>query len=457
MKRSRVIVALFLPFLIPSITFACSCLFAEPAFEFNRAKLVFVGRMIGGTEKLSVKDQNGQVRALEAGNVRFTMDEVFKGTAAAEITIEIQSMEGTSCGPYGLKRGEQYVVYAYSNEEDKDTFYSGVCTRTAPTSDEAVKKDDLAFLRNLPPLNTGGTLKGRVWADLRTQGANPLSDVKIDIRNADNQTVTVYTDKDGRFEVKQLKPGKYTVQPEFPPNYTSERKSAEVEVSDRGTAGVGFEAYIDGRVSGKVFDKEGNGFNYIALNLVGGGKTVYGHATGEDGEFVVEGAPPGEYLMHIEMQHRDNKKNRKYYYPGTFDPQKAQSIRVGLGEKVSGLEFRLPDEFRVRTIEGVVTWADGKPAAKVEVALLCPQSSKADGVAVEFMPPSAITDEEGRFHLEGLTGETYWIEARGRKETDKKDELIERHSPARKLTLSESLKSVKLVLSRDGYFGGCEK
>ncbi|HWT03617.1 MAG TPA: hypothetical protein VN256_25440 [Pyrinomonadaceae bacterium] len=86
---------------------ACSCLIRDPASAFNDAKAVFVGRMLGGTEKLSLKDEGGKPYHLEAGDVRLTVEEVFKGDLPSVITVEVASMNGTSCGPYGLARDEQ--------------------------------------------------------------------------------------------------------------------------------------------------------------------------------------------------------------------------------------------------------------------------------------------------------------------------------------------------------------
>lgn len=437
-------------FLFPATILACSCLRQDPASAFNDAKVVFIGRMLGGTQKLSIKDLKGKTITLEAGEVRFSAEEIFKGNNTEEFTIHIESHEGTSCGPYGLNRGERYVVYGYASSTDEKLVYTGVCTRTAPAGDEYAK-EDLDFLRNLPPPGIGGELQGGIWADLKGETTTPLSDVRVKISGPDDQTITVFTDKNGKFTVKQLKPGKYKVEPEFPPNYTSEQKSQEVMVADRGRAGVGFEAYIDGKVTGRVFDKEGNHFNSIFLKLLGEEKSVSGFSTGEDGVFEIEGAPPGEYVLSLELQGRDHK-DKPYYYPGTFEREKAAKIRVGLGERVDGLEFRLPAEYLVRTIEGQVVWADGTPAAEVEVHLLCPQSTAPNGFAIEFMPPDTKTDKEGRFRLEGFTGETYWIEARGSKGPDENDAM---HSQSRKLSIKDNVKNLKLKLSKAGFFGGC--
>jgi hypothetical protein len=157
----------------------------------------------------------------------------------------------------------------------------------------------------------------------------------------------------------------------------------------------------------------------------------------------------------FEMRSRDNK-NKLYYYPGTFESEKAAKIRVGLGERVDGLEFRLPAGSIVRTIEGEVAWDDGTPAADVAVYLVCPQSTTPNGFTIESSPTSTHTDNDGRFRLEGFTGETYWIEARGSKAGKSANENVAMHSPSRKLSINDNIKNLKLTLSKVGRYGsGC--
>src|SRR5262249_15907835 len=147
-----------------------------------------------------------------------------------------------------------------------------------------------------------------------------------------------------------LKAGKYKVEPELPAHYKSRRDHAEVTIDDLGTAEVGFEVYLDGRVSGRMIDKDGRGFSSIFLHLVAEGKQVYGHSTGEDGWFEADGVPPGEYVLYLEMQGDHYSKHRNFYYPGTFKREEAEVIKVELGGRVEDLEFLLPEEYKVRTI-----------------------------------------------------------------------------------------------------------
>src|SRR5262245_44592224 len=141
MKKSCLIGLPLCLFLFPATILACSCVNEDPAYAFNDAKVVFIGRMLGGTQKLSIKDRTGKMSTIEAGQVRFSVEELFKGTNAEELTIEIDSNEGTSCGPYGLKRGERYVVYAYAANANEKHLSTGVCTRTNITASEYAKED----------------------------------------------------------------------------------------------------------------------------------------------------------------------------------------------------------------------------------------------------------------------------------------------------------------------------
>ena len=451
-KHCFLLLAVF--FVLPATGFACSCGTGDPPFEYNRAKAIFIGKMLGGTEILTRKNQNGKPVSIEAGKVRFRVDENFKGSLVGEVVIQVASMKGTSCGDYGLMRGAQYIVYAYG--DDEQSLSTGVCTRTVEVESKYAK-EDLEFLRHLPAPGTGGNLRGRIWADLRAGGATPLPDVKVHVRSAEGQDQLVTTDKDGAFELKKLKPGKYQVKPDWPEYYTTDRPVADVIVEDRGTAGVGFEAYRNGSIIGKMQDVDGRTYNGSFLHLVekgvAKGRSTYGHSIGEEGLFSFFGVPPGEYVMYLELEGTDYKKNKNYYYPGTFVQAAATPIKVGLGSKVEDLLFTLPKEYKVRSLAGQVVWADGKPAAEVEVMLLCPQSVNPNGHAIEFTPPSVKTDEQGRFQLEGFTSEVYWLEARATRKQEGK--AWEVHSPPMKIAPTVNMENLKVILSEQGFSKGC--
>ena len=456
-RLSLLLFAILAACLTHSTVYACSCADLTPPMAFNQAKAVFIGKVLGGTESWEWKNQAGTAHQLEAGSVRVVVEEVFKGDLSGQMILNVSSMKGTSCGDYGLERHVSYIIYAYGGR-DGNSLHDGPCSRTRPASGEYAQKD-LDFLRNLPPPGVGGNLQGRIWADLRKGGATPLPNVKVNIRAGEKLVSTVRTDNEGSFEVKKLQPGVYRVEPEFPENYMAERKSTEVTIEDRGTATVGFEAYLNGAVWGTIFDRDGLGFNEAFLHLVEKGRekgrSIYGHSTGEDGSFLVSGVPPGEYWLYLELRSNDYRNNKRFYYPGTYEAGEAATIKVELGGKVEGLRFLLPEEFKVRTIQGQVVWEDGKPAANVEVMLLCPQSAKAGGFAVESSPPRVQTDEEGNFELVGFTGEVYWLEARAGETDANAQKSVSLHSAPKKLTVIENIKDLRLSLTEKGFSGGC--
>ena len=432
---------------IPSAVYGCSCAHRTPAMAFNDSKAVFIGKMTGGTEKNTLQDRDGTSYEIESGDVTFEVEESFKGKPGKTVTFQIASMKGTSCGTYGLRRGETYVVYAYAYKSD--TLSTGVCSRTGPVSQA---KEDLDFLRLLPPGGSGGTITGRVWLDtkaIRGGGAKPLGGVIIRITGPRRKSVSVATDKEGKFQASGLPEGKYRVTPKFPENYYGDKASEEVTLSDLGTASTGFETYFKGSVSGQVFDANGVPYNEGFFHLENSTTLIYGHSKGRDGRFEFQGVPPGAYKLYIET-HDNNDKERKYYYPGTYDPAKAGTIKIALGEAKSGLRFTLPREFRVRTISGQVFWAHGNPAANVEVLLLCPQNPGTAGFTVESYPPGTETDRNGRFTISAIAGTVYWLEARARKEGD---EFL--HSAQNKITVSNNILNKKLVLSETGFSSGC--
>ena len=433
---------------------ACMCVGDSPPELFNRAKVIFIGQMLGGTEEFSVPGKDRQARSVEAGSVRFAIEETFKGDLAKEVTVEVHSDRDNSCGPYGLQRGERYLVYAHASEREPNLLHVGSCNKTKLV-DSAT--EDLEFLRNLPPPGTGGTLRGLILKNLHWRRVSGFADFTVHVRGPDRRLMTAVTDQTGNFEIKGLKPGKYRVEPQFPPNYAGKRGFNEVQIDDRGMARVQFEAVIDGRVQGRLVDRQGRAYDFARLYLQDQGQDerdrLHGHSTGRGGNFEFTGVPPGTYLLHLELRHAEDSRNQKFYYPGTFERAQAAVIQIGLAETARGLEFRLPDGFEVRIVEGQVTRQDGKPAADATVSLNCTRSASPDGFFLEAFHTSTRTDAAGRFELEAFTGEIYWLEAHVVIDEDRLDGIL--RSPRIRIAPAENALRHALVLSQPGFGHGC--
>jgi hypothetical protein len=225
-------------FLLPTRADACRCANLPPCQAFTGASAVFIGRMIEGSEKVEMNYSADSKISYEAGTVRFAIEEIFKGSIGAEVRISVISAKNTSCSPYGLIRGEKYLVYAYGPLAE---WFTTGCSRTRliTTADE-----DFQFLHNLPEQGTGGRLYGRVTANKNDMGLTPLAGVHIIVKGADNESIKAITNSQGEFELDNLKPGKYQVKPLWPEHYSSDHSKQEVTISDRGCTEVWFVANI---------------------------------------------------------------------------------------------------------------------------------------------------------------------------------------------------------------------
>ena len=237
MKRDWPILSMCVLLLLlfsPDRAAACSCAIRTPCEAFADATAVFIGRVLDGTEKVETSSKGDVVVSIEAGMVRFAVEETFKGALGSETGLAVSSNKGTSCGPYGLIRGERYVVYAYGKPGSLAT---GVCTRTNLASKAT---NDLEFLHNLPEIGSGGRLYGGVLFDKNEERPRPASGITLILRDGEGRETKVVTNDKGLFEINNLKPGDYEIEVFWPPNYTSEYSKKRITISDRGCSEVSF-------------------------------------------------------------------------------------------------------------------------------------------------------------------------------------------------------------------------
>lgn len=340
MKKYFSYICFLFLFAIPSVVYACSCAYQTPPMAFNDAKAVFIGKMTGGTEKNLAKDRDGSEYEIESGKVSFEVVESFKGTPAKTVTLQINSMKGTSCGTYGLRRGETYVVYAYDYQPGN--LSTGVCSRTAPVSQA---REDLDFLRS--PAESGGKLEGRIWIDTQAAtggGTKPFPGVLVRIYGPGGTVLTAVTDRKGEFTLTRLPAGAYRIDATPQANFYFEDESNLVTIADRGTATTGFEARYDGHVRGRVTDAKGAPLENTSLMLMNAKSMIFVDSGHVNGLFSADGIPPGSYYLAADLG--GPGPSRYYYYPGTYNKARAKTIRVGPRHTVKGIRFVLPKEFR---------------------------------------------------------------------------------------------------------------
>ncbi|MGJ0516171.1 MAG: carboxypeptidase-like regulatory domain-containing protein [Methylomicrobium sp.] len=238
----------------------------ELSVKFNDAKAVFIGRAIEGTafgetetyrkyasEILFEVDRDNisaekrkkwldESPSFLIGKVRFTVDELYKGDLRSESMIDVGTISyyksSNSCLSAIVKANQRYLLFA---DSDDDNLSTDGCRILQIDSDEG--KQALVFLKNLPPVGSGGTIQGKIkwW---KNDDYQPLANVTVHISGKDQLPVTLKTGPDGAFEIKHLLPGHYRVEPELPrfPGYhvDDEEEVKEVDLDDRGAAEVHF-------------------------------------------------------------------------------------------------------------------------------------------------------------------------------------------------------------------------
>lgn len=414
MKSILLLAAAALLFLIPDSVHACSCPYTTPATAYNDVTAVFVGKMIGGTETNVVNYGDGKEINLESGDVTFEVSKVYKGSIGKSVTISVASNKGTSCGTYGLVRNIEYIVWAYSYDKSSGKLSTGICTRTRPVSGSS-SKEDLDFLNGLPPKGRGGSITGSINLDTKESmggGSKNLANISVSIESIQSGKVDVVrTNKDGEFKLEGVPAGRYKVSPKVPKSYFIEESSDEVEVDDLGTATTGFEFQYNGHIAGTIKDRNGQAFDFGSVGIDDEALWLRGYSDGKDGKYQINGIPPGRYRLFIEVENALNGKEKKYYYPGTYDIRKAKWITVRLGKTVNPSDFILPPAFRVRTISGRVLNWDGSPAAEATVSLTCPKRNDNGVETFDRSPSSVETDQDGNFVIQGFEGFNYWLSA----------------------------------------------
>jgi Carboxypeptidase regulatory-like domain len=296
---------------------------------------------------------------------RFSVDQAFRGVNGAQVAV-MTGIGGGDCG-YDFKIGEQYLIYAYRDQQKKEMLSTSVCTRTRPIRNA---DEDLEYIQGLSKASPGGWVFGEVfksgWAQERPL---PIEGVKVTVEGQ-GKSVILASDGDGKFHASALPEGSYKVRVAPPEGLSDRSNESEVNVVDRGCATVRFWLTVDGRVSGRVLDAEGRPLSdsYVMLRSAEAEKRYSGFSDGgaadDEGRYEIRQVPPGQYKLSVYFNGPRGKPLKSFptfYYPGVLSADQAGVIAVGESAKVENVDFRLPTPPE-RTIEGVVLWPDGKPA-----------------------------------------------------------------------------------------------
>jgi protocatechuate 3,4-dioxygenase beta subunit len=316
-------------------------------------------------------------------------------------------------------------------------FAAGQTSQPAPSTQPGQRtppRDALPRPGEQPPAGTA-VLRGQV---LSVDGT-PLRRALVRAMSAEGRGGGVSTtDPQGKFEIKELPAGRYTVSASKAGYVTMQFGQRRADQAGGGTIldvldkqiveKIQFALPRGAVITGRVLDEFGEaiaGANVSAsrYRFLGGTRRMTSSGadnTDDQGNFRIYGLPPGDYFVSgtlrsqagmMFMPGMSSTETEGYapsYYPGTPNVAEAQRVTVKGGQELTGINFALAAT-RLARIRGRVTSASGEPSAGVMLMMMASDPTNA---MPYMMSANAQTRGDGTFQLAGVAPGTYTITAR---------------------------------------------
>jgi protocatechuate 3,4-dioxygenase beta subunit len=295
------------------------------------------------------------------------------------------------------------------------------------------------------PVPGTAVIRGRVIAD---DTSLPLRNARVQL-TLQNVLKFTTTDGDGRYEIKGLPPGRYTVsalkggylQLQFGQKRPFESGTPVQAQNDRITQNVDFSLPRAAVIKGRVLDEFGEPTANVQVTALRNQFTsgtrqllsVRSATTNDIGEFRLFDLPPGQYYLAafgpfgtswevvgstwFGSSTQAPRNSAPTYFPGTASVAEAQRIPVGIGQTVNDISIVLV-QARTARVTGTAVDSTGKPFG----GLPAPGAGPVPAFGIAAIPRQSVgavgtvrgfVGSEGHFAVSGLAPGDYTLKVTG--------------------------------------------
>lgn len=280
-------------------------------------------------------------------------------------------------------------------------------------------------------------LRGQIIA---ADTATPIRRAQVRISSPDAREGRVATtDAQGRFEIKELPAGRYTMTASkggFVALQYGQRRPSEsgtpIELADGQTIdkiaiALPRGSVLGGRITDEFGDPVANasvtawryGYAAGARRMMAGGQNAR-DTTDDQGHFRLFGLPPGDYYVSATLRTAGPEVTDPMgepsgyaatYFPGTTNIAEASRIPLAVSQENTGVSFGLVATRLVR-VSGQVITSDGAPAVNGMVMLVPANASGRPGLAIQQGGAGNRIDQTGTFRVTNVAAGRYQVQAR---------------------------------------------
>jgi len=311
---------------------AQECVEIPPCQAYGWSSIVFIGKVL-------------ETGTSGPGTLMLQVERVYKGVPLGQERVTI--FKSGTCHTTECRPGERYVVYA--SGDIKDVLYGYPCSRTRHIS---WAQEDLKYLNGLPRAPRGSRIYGSIYSVDPDDDQRTFPGVRIEIAG-EGIVRRVLSDGQGRYEVRGLSPGKYTVRAKISGWEAGDEEP--VEVPERGCAEqiLAFVRAREARIYGHVYFADGKPATGVRLDLIPAStrrqdmSVIPEDVADQRGEFAFLEVPHGAYFLGVNISPWSSVSERRpfppWFYPGVSTSADARAIVIKPGQKQAGpLRFTLP-------------------------------------------------------------------------------------------------------------------